>query len=770
MSIELQPGKYRQRIIQIWKISASVIGLMLLYIFAVAYNLFWLFGGMPDLKTLENPKSQEASELISEDGQTLGKYFFENRAPIEFDQVSPLLIEALIATEDARFVKHPGIDIRSLVRAVKGIATGKSSSGGGSTLTQQVAKNLFETRSEKYKGFLGSIPIVKTIISKTKEWILAVVLERQYTKREIMMMYLNTVSFGNNTYGIKVAAKTYFNKEAWNLDAHEAALLVGMLQNPTFWNPLRFPDRALIRRNTVLGQMLNYEFLNEENFENYKEKPLSMNFTVQGHNTGPAPYFREAMRGYLKQFVEQYNADNGTDYDLYTSGLRFYTTIDSRMQRYIEQAGIEHMKQQQKLFFEHWKGRNPWTVLDGSTFKEDKKYIDKAVKRLPKFIALKEEVGEVEAWKIMRKAYKMKVFSYDGEKEVTMSPIDSIKYYKHFLQIGMMSMDPTNGHVKAWLGGINFKYFKYDHVKQGGRQPGSTFKPFVYLSALDKDFLTPCDKVVDRPITFTRAEDGVGSDWTPNNANGKYSYQALSLRQAIGKSVNSVSASIMKMVKPKAVVDYAHKMGITSRLDETPSLCLGVSNVTVYEMVAAYCAFVNGGHRTEPMTILRIEDRYGNTLQDFYTKANQEISENVAYSMLYLMRGAVEDPGGTAGRLHSYGVTQGNEIAGKTGTTTSYSDGWFMGMTHNLVTGVWVGGEDPSIHFRTLALGQGGRMALPAWGSYMQKVYNDQTLLRYRKGPFVKPANFSLNCGGMAIDTSNTYIPPSISDDEGVLF
>lgn len=768
--IELQPGKYRQDIIRIWQIAAGFIGLILFYIFAVSFNLFWLFGGMPDLKTLENPKSQLASELISEDGQSLGKYFYENRANIEFDQVSPLLIKALIATEDARFVKHPGIDIRSLLRAFKGILTGKSSSGGGSTLTQQVAKNLFETRSEKYKGLLGSIPFVKTVISKTKEWILAVTLERKYTKQEIMMMYLNTVSFGNNTYGIKVASKTYFNKEAWNLDAHEAALLVGMLQNPTFWNPLRFPDRALVRRNTVLGQMLNYDFLDESSFEAYKSKPLSMDFTVQGHNTGPAPYFREAMRGYLKQFIEQYNADNGTDYDLYTSGLRIKTTIDSRMQKYIEEAGVEHMRQQQKIFLEHWKGRNPWSVLEGSTFREDKKFIDKAVKRLPQFIALKEELGEAEAWKVMRKPYKMKVFSYDGEKEVMMSPIDSLKYYKHFLQIGMMSMDPRDGHVKAWLGGINFKYFKYDHVKQGGRQPGSTFKPFVYLSALDKNFLTPCDKIVDRPVTFTREADGVGADWTPKNANGSYSYQALSLRQAIGKSVNSVSATIMKMVKPLTVVEYAHKMGITSQLDETPSLCLGVSNVTVYEMVSAYCSFVNGGHRTEPMTVLSIEDRYGNVLQDFYTKANQEISENVAYSMLYLMRGAVEDPGGTAGRLHSYGVTEGNEIAGKTGTTTSYSDGWFMGMTSNLVTGVWVGGEDPSIHFRTLALGQGGRMALPAWGSYMQKVYADPTLVKYRKGPFVKPEGFALNCGSMATDSSNTYIPPSVSDDEGVLF
>lgn len=763
---EFQPGKYRSSIIRLWRFAAIGLGLFILYIVAVTFNFFWLFGPMPDLKTLENPQSEVASELISEDGKSLGKYFFENRAPVEFDQVSPNLIEALLATEDARFVKHSGIDLRSLFRVAKGVLTGNTGSGGGSTLTQQVAKNLFQTRSERYRGALGSIPLVRTVIAKTKEWILAVILESKYTKREIMMMYLNTVSFGNNTYGLKVAARTYFNKDTWDLDIHEAALLVGMLQNPTLYNPNRFPTNALNRRNTVLDQMLKYEFIDQVRYEQYRALPLSMRFTIESHNTGPAPYFRESMRSYLKAWVEQYNDDNGTDFDLYTSGLRIYTTIDSRMQKYAEEAMEEHMEAQQKLFDEHWKGRNPWIDENG---KEIKGFLDRAVRVSPRFRELVREVGEEKAWKVMKTPTKMKVFSWEGEKEVTMSPMDSIKYYKQFLRTGMVSMDPRNGHVKAWVGGINFKYFKYDHVRQGARQPGSTFKPFVYVSALDKNFLTPCDRVTDRPVTFT-SEDGVPGGWTPKNATGGYSYQDLTLRQAIGKSVNSVSAYIMKQVRPNTVVEYAHKLGITSKLDPTPALCLGTSDVSVYEMVGAYCAFVNSGHRTEPMTIVRIEDKYGNLLQEFFPKANQELSENMAYSMLYLMRGAVEDPGGTAGRLRQYGVTDGNEIAAKTGTTSNYSDGWFMGMTPNLVTGVWVGGEDRSIHFRSITYGQGGRIAMPAWGLYMKKVYEDQTLLKYRKGKFPMPANFTLDCGGNYSNSEEVYTPPSLSDDEGVLF
>ena len=757
--IELQPGKYRRSIIRVWLGTAIVLGLFILYIVAVSFNFFWLFGGMPDLITLENPKSELASELLSEDGKSLGKYFFENRTPVEFDQISKNVTDALVATEDARFINHSGIDPRSMLRVAKGILLINSSSGGGSTLTQQVAKNLFETRSEKYEGFLGKIPFVRTVIAKTKEWILSVTLERKYTKREIMMMYLNTVSFGNNSFGIKVASKTYFDKEPSDLDVHEAALLVGMLQNPTLYNPLRFPTNALNRRNTVLGQMKKYDYLAEDQFESNKEKPLGLKFTIDGHNTGPAPYFRESMRGYMRAWVKRYNEDNGTDYDLYTSGLRIYTTIDSRLQKYQEEALNEHMQKQQKLFDAHWKGRNPWADENG---KEIPGFIEKAVRALPYFNVLKREVGEDEAWKVMRRPYKMKVFSYEGEKEMTMSPMDSIRYYKRFLHAGMMSMDPRSGEIKAWVGGVNFKYFKYDHVKQGARQPGSTFKPFVYLAALDKNFLTPCDKIVDAPVE--------ANEYNPKNSNGSYTGQALTLRQALGKSVNSVSAAIIQMVKPETVVEYAHKVGITSKLDPYPSLALGVSSVSVYEMVNAYSTLANGGYKSEAMTILRIEDRDGNVLQDFHQKQNQELSATIAYNMLYLMRGAVEDPGGTAGRLHSYGVTSGNEIAAKTGTTNNNSDSWFMGMTQNLVSGIWVGGEDMSIHFRTIELGQGGRAAMPAWGIYMKKVYADETLLQYRRGPFVKPENYVLDCGSVASDSTDTYIPPSRSDDEGVLF
>ena len=588
--IELQPGKYRRGIIRIWRILAIVLGTFLFYLTAVSINLFWLFGGMPDLAMLENPKSEQASEMISEDGKSLGKYFlYENRTPIEYDQVSHNLIEALIATEDARFLNHSGIDPRSLARVAKGVITANSGAGGGSTITQQVAKNLFETRSEKYRGLLGRIPVVRTVIAKTKEWILSVILERKYTKQEIVMMYLNTVSFGNNTYGIKVAAKTYFNKEAREISVPEAALLVGMLQNPTLYNPLRFPANALKRRNTVLGQMLKYDYLSSEQSEKYKALPLSLNFTIDSHYTGLAPYFRESMRGFLKAWVKKYNEEQNEELDLYTSGLRIYTTIDSRLQQYQEEAMTEHMRQEQKIFDEHWKGRNPWIDNQG---REMPDFINKAVIRLPHFIALKTLFGADAAWKIMRTPYKMEVFSWDGEKEMTMSPIDSLRYYKRFLHSGMMSMDPRNGHIKAWVGGVNFKFFKYDHVKQGKRQPGSTFKPFVYVAALDKNFLTPCDKVMDQPVTFGAA-DGAPEGYTPENSNGSYSYQLLSLRQALGKSVNSVSAYLIKMVKAKTVIEYAHNLGITSELYASPALALGPSDVSVYEMVNAYCSFTN---------------------------------------------------------------------------------------------------------------------------------------------------------------------------------
>jgi penicillin-binding protein 1A len=778
MSI-FSPGSYRSIIKTFWRLTLTGVVMLVLYILAVSYNFLWLFGGMPSLKALENPKSEEASEVYTADNQLLGKYYVENRTPIEISQVSPNVTSALLATEDARFIKHAGIDPRSLFRAVSGFVTFKdaSSSGGGSTLTQQTAKNLFDTRREELRGALGNVPLLGLVIAKTKEWILAVRLERNYTKQEVMMMYLNTVSFGNNTYGIKTAAKTYFSKEPWQLSVEEAALLVGLLKNPTLYNPRLFEDRARERRNVVLGQMKKYGFLTETQFVTYKSKPLKLDFSIENQNTGMAAYFRSVIRDDIKQWIRQYNEENpGAELDLYTSGLKIYTTIDSRMQAYAEESVMANMRDQQKKFYEHWRGRNPWVKQDDRSKKyvEIPGFIEERAKRTTRYKQLKAGYGDDEKaiWREMRRPIKMKVFVYGGrrnEKDTTMSPLDSIKYYKRLLNTGFMSMDPRSGHVKAWVGGINFKHMKFDHVRQSRRQPGSTFKPFVYLTAMDQGFVTPCSHITDQPTTFAHGEDNNnGPAWTPKNSTGRYSFRSLSLREALGQSINTVSAQLIKKTRAGAVIKYAHEMGIQSNdLREDPTLCLGTSDVSVFEMVSAYCAFANGGTRVRPMVIWRIEDKNGNVLKKFTPDANQVISANRAYEMLHLMRGAVEEPSGTAQRLRTqYKLLEGgNEIAAKTGTTSNYSDAWFMGMTQNLVSGLWVGGDDRSIHFRSIELGQGGRMAMPAWAMYMQKVYKDPTLTNYRPEPFRKPNNFKIDCGGVYIDSAQRYIAPKVAPE-----
>ncbi len=777
--VELAAGPYRTIIRRLWRFSLLGIALLILYVVAVSFNFLWLFGGMPSLKALENPKSEEASEIYTADNQLLGKYYVENRTPIEISQVSPNVTSALLSTEDARFIKHSGIDPRSLFRAVSGLVTFKnaSSSGGGSTLTQQTAKNLFDTRRDELRGVLGHVPIIGLVISKTKEWILAVRLERNYTKQEVMMMYLNTVSFGNNTYGIKTAAKTYFGKEPWNLTVEEAALLVGMLKNPTLYNPRLFEERAKERRNVVLGQMKKYKFLTNAQFITYKNKPLKLDFSIENQNTGMAAYFRSVIRDDIKRWINQYNKENDDELDLYTSGLKIYTTIDSRMQAYAEEAVMANMRDQQKKFYEHWRGRNPWVQKDPRTKKyvEIPGFIESVAKRTTRYKQLKAVYGNDEKaiWRDMRKPVKMKVFVYGGrrnEKDTTMSSLDSIKYYKRLLNTGFMSMDPRSGYVKAWVGGINFKHMKFDHVRQSRRQPGSTFKPFVYLTAMDQGFVTPCSHITDRPTVFAHGEDNNGGPaWMPKNSTGRYSGQSLSLREALGQSINTVSAQLIKKTRAAAVIKYATDMGIESKdLPNNPTLCLGTGDVSVYEMVAAYCAFANGGMRVRPMVIWRITDKSGNVLKEFHPDANQVISANRAYEMLHLMRGAVEEPSGTAQRLRTqYKLLEGgNEIAAKTGTTSNYSDAWFMGMTQHLVSGLWVGGDDRPIHFRTIELGQGGRQAMPAWAMYMQKVYKDPTLTSYRPEPFRKPNNFKIDCGGYHIDSSQRYIPPKVVPEE----
>ncbi|GAB3563097.1 transglycosylase domain-containing protein [Spirosoma luteolum] len=780
--IDFAAGRYRKLILKLWQIALLGVASLVLYILAVSYNFLWLFGGMPSLKALENPQSEVASEVYTADNQLLGKYYTENRTPVEITQVSPNVTSALLATEDARFVKHSGIDPRSFFRVIKGIATSNSSSGGGSTLTQQVAKNLFDTRGEKLRGTLGQVPVLKTVIEKTKEWILSVRLERNYTKQEIMMMYLNTVSFGNNTYGIKTAARTYFDKEPWNLNVEEAALLVGMLQNPSRYDPRIFEDRAVQRRNVVLSQMQRYGFLSAEQAFAYKRKPLKLDFSIENQNTGMAAYFRSVIRDDIKRWINQYNEENpGAELDLYTSGLRIYTTIDSRMQAYAEEAVMNNMRDQQKKFYEHWRGRNPWVQKNPRTkkYEEIPGFIEARARQTTRYKQLKAELGDDEKaiWAEMRQPHKMKVFVYGGrrnEKDTTISTLDSIRYYKRLLNTGFMSMDPRTGHVKAWVGGINFRHMKFDHVRQSRRQPGSTFKPFVYLTALDQGFVTPCSHITDRPTTFAHGEDNNGGPaWTPKNSTGRYSFRDLTLREALGQSINTVSAQLIKKTRAEAVIKYAHDMGIQSKdLPNNPTLCLGTGDVSVFEMVAAYCPFANGGIRVRPMLIATITDKNGNVLKRFTADANQVISENRAYEMLHLMRAAVE-PGGTAARLGAqYKLLEGgNEIAAKTGTTSNYSDAWFMGMTQHLVSGLWVGGDDRPIHFRTIELGQGGRLAMPAWALYMQKVYKDPTLTQYKPEPFRKPNNFKIDCGGYHIDSASRYIPPKVvpNEDEDIL-
>ena len=779
--IQFLEGKYKKIINRIWTWSLRGLLCFVFYLIAVNYNLLWLFGGMPSLKELENPQSQLASVLYSEDGVELGKYFRENRSPVEFEELSPNIINALLATEDVRFSKHSGIDLRSTFRVI----TSFGGAGGGSTITQQLAKNLFDTRhleegddENQYKGFLMKIPKVSTIIAKTKEWILAIRLEGRYTKQEILKMYLNEVEFGNNAYGIRVACKTYFAKDVNNLSVSEAAMLIGMLQNPDLYDPRRRPEKCLIRRNVVLGQMYRYGFLPQSEALALMDKPLGLNYTLENHNTGDAPYFREAIKKQLQAILKDLNSTRGENdqLNLYTSGLKIYTTIDSRMQRYAQDALYDHMRAIQAKFYEHWKGRNPWV---DENMHEIKGFLKDAMKRTPRYKQLMNEFGgdETKVWEVLRKPVPMTVFSWEGEKDVTMSPMDSMNYYKRILNCGFTAMNPNDGHVKAWVGGINFKYFKFDHVRQSKRQPGSTFKPFVYAAAIESDVVTPCDNVTDQPITFG-ASDGIQGTWTPHNSNGRYSYASMPLRRALGLSINTVSAYFMKRLGPEKIAEFAHRMGITSELQETPALCLGASEVSVFEQVAAYCTFANEGYRIDPIMIIKIVDKHGNELKRFGTTTKQVTTAGTAYKMTQLLRGAILEPGGTAEGLdRNWNCAKDNEMGAKTGTTSNYSDGWFMGLTQNLVTGVWVGGDDRSIHFRTIALGQGAKMAMPAFANFMDKVYADKTLelIGYKKEPFKKPENAAdLGCYSgrpttQTVDVPQAPTPEAKEDEEGFL-
>ncbi len=740
---------YPKIVSTLWLLFAAGLFAFAIYIYAVSINFLNLFGELPNLRTLENPKSELASELYSSDDVLLGKYFRENRTPVDYEELPENLINALRATEDIRFEEHSGIDPQAMGRVATSILLGQSK-GGGSTLTQQVAKNLFNTRSEELNGgLLNDIPGVRTLIHKTKEWIMAIKLERSYTKREIMTMYLNTVDFGSNAFGIKVAAKTFFNKDPQNLAVSESAVLVGLLKAPTYYSPKANPQNSKRRRNTVLSQMVKYGFLPETEFNTLKDKEIKLDYRVESQNIGMAPYFRTEAGKVLQKWCRE----NG--YDLYADGLKVYTTLDSRMQKYAEQAVAAHMADRQKAFFEHWKGRNPW--VDRS-MKEIKDFPEQAIKRTERYrrLVARFENNTDSINYYLNKKIPMTVFTWNGNKEMMMSPMDSLKYYKHFLQAGFMAMEPQTGHIKAWVGGINYEHFKYDHVKQAARQPGSTFKPFLYTTAIENGYY-PCYEAIDTKVCVPLPD---GNMWCPNNATNVYSGRKYTLRKALAESVNSISAFLVNKLGAETLVATAKRMGITTPLDPTPALALGTSDVTLFDMVGAYGTFVNGGTWTEPNFITRIEDKHGNVLAEFEPRKVEALSEETAYIMEYMLR-ATTEPGGTAyyGLRFRNGLK--NEIGAKTGTTQNYSDAWFMGFTPDLVCGTWVGGEDRSIHFRTLALGQGGKLAMPIYGAFMQKVYADKSL-DVSKDPFPKPAtplSVELDCakfnqGTIRVDSS----------------
>ncbi|MDR0364357.1 MAG: transglycosylase domain-containing protein [Bacteroidales bacterium] len=716
-------------LVWIWGLCLAIIFGIVLFFAGIELGVF---GKMPTFDELENPKSMLASEVYSADGELLGKYYLENRSNVHYSELSPYLVDALIATEDVRFYQHSGIDIRSLMRAIYGMATGNSK-GGASTLSQQLVKNLFPR---------GELNKIQLILRKCQEWVLAVKLEHYYTKEEIIAMYLNTIDFGSHAYGIKSSAWTFFKKTPAELNQEESALLIAILNAPSWYSPVRNPDRALQRRNLVIDQMEKYTYINKVVSDSLKLIPLDMsNYSIQDQNTGIAPYFREYLRQELKKWCDNNVKPDGTNYNLYKDGLKIYTTLDARMQRYAEAAVAEHLgKDLQPTFFRHWKGIDnaPFTDLNKSQVNDLYERVKKNTDRYRMMVT--EEATQQQIDSAFNTPIPMKIFSWENPMiDTILSPMDSLKYYLWFLRAGLLAIEPHTGYVKAYVGGPDYRYFKYDHVKYGTRQVGSTFKPFVYTLAIQEKGYTPCTRI---PKIQPSLELPDGTFWTPKNSNNDKKGEMVTLKWALANSDNWISAHLMKEMSPQSVINLAQKMGVTSELDPVPSIALGTSDITLYEMVSAFNTYPNQGIYIEPLFITRIEDKYGNVLEHFTSERHEAMSEETAYTMLRTMQGVVES--GTSIRLR-YKYQLLNPIAGKTGTTQNHSDGWFMGMTPYLTAGIWTGGEFRSIHFRTITYGQGANMALPIWALFMQKVYADSTI-NMPKDDFPLPSSgFNVN-------------------------
>ncbi|MCL1850311.1 MAG: transglycosylase domain-containing protein [Bacteroidetes bacterium] len=689
-----------------------VIALTILF---TCISLGWV-GFMPSFSELENPRTNLATEVYSCDGELLGKYYLENRSPCKYDELSPHLINALKATEDVRFEKHSGIDIRALGRVLAGVIS-RSNKGGGSTITQQLAKNLFPRDPDAGK--------FQTIVTKFKEWVVAVKLEREYAKNEILAMYLNTVDFGNNSMGIKSAAATYFNKTPADLSVEESALLIGMLKAPTKFSPKRNPTASLQRRNVVLEQLYKYKYLSKNERDSVQKISIDLSkFAMQHHATGIATYFREYLRLWLADWCRKNPKPDGSHYDIYKDGLKIYTTIDSRMQKHAEKAVQDHVcNYLQPLFFKHIKGQPnaPFSKISD----EDTQTILKAAMRRSERYALMKDAGanDEEIKAVFATKVTMKVLTWDrGMVDTVMTPMDSIRYMKSFLQCGMMAMDVNTGHVKAYVGGVNYQYFQFDHVKLSKRQVGSTFKPYIYTVAMQSGEYSPCTMVPNVPVTFHLPEGGT---WTPRNSGDYKNGMMLPLNEALAQSLNYISAYLMKQFGPQAVIQLVRNMGITSDIPAVPSICLGSCDLSLYEQVGAMNCFPNQGVYVEPTFITRICDNNGSTIYEYVPKTNEAMDQITAFKTARLMQGVVDH--GTGIRLRAQ-YKLNFPLAGKTGTTDNHSDGWFVGYTPMLTAGVWVGCEDRAAHFRTLALGQGARTAMPVFAMFMQKCYEDPEL------------------------------------------
>lgn len=722
-------------------------------------------GDMPDHTVLENPETNLASEIISSDHKTLGKFYLnDNRTPVHFNDLSKHLVDNLVATEDERFYSHSGIDFRRTISAI--IQMGKR--GGGSTITQQVAKLLFTVQERRSSSF-------KRLLQKFKEYIIAIRLERQYTKQEIITMYYNIYDFGNNGDGIRSAARIYFGKEPIDIDSEEAAMLVGMFKNSTLYNPVRNPVGVTNRRNVVYKQMHRNNIITLAEKDSLQKLPLKLNLHPETHNAGLATYFREHLRKQMKSWIKNNpKNDNGERYNLYQDGLKIYVTIDARMQAFAEEAVSKHMKNLQQEFDKQNK-QNKTAPFRELTKAEVKKLLKTAMRRSERYRVYTKELGKTakEAYASFDVPKKMRVFSWNGEIDTIMTPKDSMLYYKKFLRTGMMAMEPQTGHIKAWVGGINHKYFKFDHVKQGKRQVGSTFKPFVYATAIDQLKLSPCDSLPDAYFCVPEGRHGNLKDWCPKNSSGKYRGM-ISLNAALANSVNTISARLMDKVGPKNIVQMAHNLGIKSNVPEYPSIALGTPELSVHEMVNAYSTLANMGQYISPTIITRIEDKNGTVLFQHIPETKDVLSKESAYVTLKLMEGVTKFGSGQRLRtsenkwnpLYTKKLITGhpykfeNDIAGKTGTTQNNSDGWFMGAVPNLVTGVWVGAEDRAVHFNTTLYGQGATMALPIWAQFMKSCYSNEDI-GISSEPFKAPDQISI-----AVDCEKTGEEATVEDIE----